>query len=98
MALQATAAKRSERRFDTLPDEALIGLADVISLVPVSRAAWWQGCREGRFRHQSGCRRYVGRCGALVTSALSCAPFGRSESAGRLHERRSSRRLRRRDR
>ena len=34
---------------DTRPVDALLRLPQVLQLVPVSRAAWWVGVKDGRF-------------------------------------------------
>ncbi|MDR2056113.1 MAG: AlpA family phage regulatory protein [Desulfovibrio sp.] len=30
-------------------DNALLRLSQVLALIPVSRSAWWAGCKSGRF-------------------------------------------------
>ena len=34
---------------DQLPLSGFMRLPQVLQLIPVSKSAWWQGCREGRF-------------------------------------------------
>ena len=29
--------------------DSLLRLPQVLELIPVSKSAWWQGCKEGRF-------------------------------------------------
>ena len=33
----------------TLPAQGFIRLAVILSLIPISKSAWWEGCRTGRF-------------------------------------------------
>ena len=32
-----------------LPNNALLRLPQVLALIPVSRSAWWAGCKSGRY-------------------------------------------------
>lgn len=32
-----------------IPDNALLRLPQVLALIPVSRSAWWAGCKTGRY-------------------------------------------------
>ena len=32
-----------------LPNNALLRLPQVLALMPVSRSAWWAGCKSGRY-------------------------------------------------
>lgn len=32
-----------------LPDTGLVRLPQILSLIPISRSAWWAGIREGKF-------------------------------------------------
>ncbi len=32
-----------------LPAQGFIRLAIILSLIPISKSAWWEGCRAGRF-------------------------------------------------
>ncbi len=32
-----------------LPAQGFIRLAMILSLIPISKSAWWEGCRTGRF-------------------------------------------------
>ena len=34
---------------DQLPLSGFMRLPQILQLIPVSKSAWWQGCREGRF-------------------------------------------------
>ena len=34
---------------DQLPLSGFMRLPHVLHLIPVSKSAWWQGCRDGRF-------------------------------------------------
>ena len=34
---------------DQLPLSGFMRLPQVLQLIPVSKSAWWQGCRDGRF-------------------------------------------------
>ncbi len=34
---------------DQLPLTGFMRLPQVLQLIPVSKSAWWQGCRDGRF-------------------------------------------------
>ena len=31
-----------------LPSQGFIRLAIILSLIPISKSAWWEGCRAGR--------------------------------------------------
>ena len=33
----------------TLTENSLLRLPQVLALIPVSRSAWWAGCKSGRF-------------------------------------------------
>ena len=33
----------------TLTENSLLRLPQILSLIPVSRSAWWAGCKSGRF-------------------------------------------------
>ncbi|MCC6917268.1 AlpA family phage regulatory protein [Nitrosomonas sp.] len=33
----------------TLPDTGFVRLPQILSLIPISRSAWWAGIREGKF-------------------------------------------------
>ena len=33
----------------TLPETGFVRLPQVLSLIPISRSAWWAGIREGKF-------------------------------------------------
>ena len=32
-----------------IPNNALLRLPQVLALIPVSRSAWWAGCKSGRY-------------------------------------------------
>ena len=34
---------------DNLDNAALLRLPQVLNLIPVSRSAWWAGCKDGRY-------------------------------------------------
>lgn len=34
---------------DKIPDNALLRLPQVLALIPISKSAWWAGCKSGRF-------------------------------------------------
>ena len=34
---------------EQLPLTGFMRLPQILQLIPVSKSAWWQGCREGRF-------------------------------------------------
>ena len=34
---------------DNLDNAALLRLPQVLNLIPVSRSAWWAGCKNGRY-------------------------------------------------
>ena len=34
---------------DNLDNAALLRLPQVLTLIPVSRSAWWAGCKDGRY-------------------------------------------------
>lgn len=34
---------------DNLDNSALLRLPQVLNLIPVSRSAWWAGCKNGRY-------------------------------------------------
>lgn len=33
----------------TLPDTGFVRLPQILTLIPISRSAWWAGIREGKF-------------------------------------------------
>lgn len=33
----------------TLPTQGFIRLTSILALIPISKSAWWEGCRTGRF-------------------------------------------------
>ena len=33
----------------TIPTTGFLRLPQVLALIPISKAAWWAGCRSGRF-------------------------------------------------
>lgn len=33
----------------TLPETGFVRLSQILSLIPISRSAWWAGIREGKF-------------------------------------------------
>lgn len=33
----------------TINEDALLRISQVLELIPISRSAWWQGCKDGRF-------------------------------------------------
>jgi len=41
-----SAMKRSR---PTLPETGFVRLPQILSLIPISRSAWWAGIREGKF-------------------------------------------------
>lgn len=32
-----------------LENESLLRLPQVLELIPISKSAWWQGCKDGRY-------------------------------------------------
>lgn len=34
---------------NTLPETGFVRIKQILTLIPVSRATWWKGVREGRF-------------------------------------------------
>jgi len=40
--------KKSERFYEDSP-ERLYRLKDILRLIPISKSAWWEGVRSGRF-------------------------------------------------
>ena len=34
---------------DQLPLSGFMRLPQILQLIPISKSAWWQGCRDGRF-------------------------------------------------
>ena len=52
----------------TLPTTGFLRLAQVLSLVPVSKSNWWEGCRTGRYPKPL---KLGPPCGALKTSGHS---------------------------
>ena len=34
----------------TLPETGFVRLPQILSLIPISRSAWWAGIREGKYR------------------------------------------------
>ena len=35
--------------FTTIPTYGFIRLPQVLALIPISKSAWWDGCRTGRY-------------------------------------------------
>lgn len=33
----------------SLENESLLRLPQVLTIIPISKSAWWQGCKEGRY-------------------------------------------------
>ena len=33
----------------SMNEHALLRISQVLELIPISRSAWWQGCRTGRY-------------------------------------------------
>jgi predicted DNA-binding transcriptional regulator AlpA len=44
-----TYPQRREYAMSKYSDDALLRLAQVLELIPVSRSAWWAGCKSGRY-------------------------------------------------
>jgi len=38
-----------DRKVFSLPPSGFIRLPQVLSLIPVCKSSWWQGCKSGRF-------------------------------------------------
>ena len=38
-----------KRSRPTLPETGFVRLPQILSLIPISRSAWWAGIREGKF-------------------------------------------------
>ena len=32
-----------------MENESLLRLPQVLNIIPISKSAWWQGCKEGRY-------------------------------------------------
>lgn len=32
-----------------IPENAFLRLPQVLAIIPISRSAWWQGCKSGRY-------------------------------------------------
>ena len=41
--------KRKSVKTQNIPNNALLRLPQVLALIPVSRSAWWAGCKSGRY-------------------------------------------------
>jgi len=41
--------KERRKNMQSIPDNALLRLPQVLTLIPVSRSAWWAGCKSGRY-------------------------------------------------
>ena len=37
------------QRLPDLPAQGFIRLSPILSFIPISKSAWWEGCRAGRF-------------------------------------------------
>ena len=35
--------------FTTIPTYGFLRLPQVLALIPISKSAWWEGCKTGRF-------------------------------------------------
>ena len=35
--------------FTTIPTYGFLRLPQVLALIPISKSAWWEGCKNGRF-------------------------------------------------
>ena len=35
--------------FTTIPTHGFLRLPQVLALIPISKSAWWEGCKTGRF-------------------------------------------------
>ena len=33
----------------TINEDALLRISQVLELIPISRSAWWQGCKSGKY-------------------------------------------------
>jgi len=31
------------------PTESLLRVSQILEIIPISRSAWWKGCKEGRY-------------------------------------------------
>jgi len=40
--------QRNQKK-DQLPLTGFMRLPQILQLIPISKSAWWQGCRDGRF-------------------------------------------------
>ena len=35
--------------FNTIPSTGFLRLRQILTLVPISKSSWWEGCKSGRF-------------------------------------------------
>ena len=35
--------------FSTIPSSGFLRLPQILAIIPISKSAWWEGCRTGRF-------------------------------------------------
>ena len=68
---------------------ALLRLPQVLALIPISKSAWWQGCRDGRYPAplKLSVRTTVWRlCDILALVASLGQPAGQIEKRGARHD------------
>lgn len=39
----------SQKQFPIIPTYGFLRLPQVLAIFPISRSAWWEGCKTGRF-------------------------------------------------
>lgn len=54
-----------------LPETGFVRLPQILSLIPISRSAWWAGIREGKFPQGIKLGSKTTQSGALRTFAIS---------------------------
>jgi prophage regulatory protein len=83
-------------RQNSINEAALLRLPQVLALVPISRSAWWQGCRDGRYPKpiRLGPRTTVWRASDILalidslTTGLTAVPYKPRTAARSAHQKR----------
>lgn len=39
----------SQQQTSTIPTYGFLRLPQILAIIPISKSAWWEGCRTGRF-------------------------------------------------
>lgn len=41
--------RSTEREDSIMTQESLLRLSQILELIPISKSAWWRGCRDGKY-------------------------------------------------